>query len=131
MTRSLRLVVLAGLMAVGSDGAGAVTPVDAGWDEIARSSNGDCEMVVTGNGRFYRIAVSGLGAGEGARYRLSNGDMKPIDWQVRADSSGRFARYYVPFRALRQGGEVDVTLAGSSCSVGASFAWQRAGIVVQ
>lgn len=42
--------------------------------------------------RTYPIAVTGLGAGAAARYRLSNGDMKPLDWAVRADARDRFAR---------------------------------------
>jgi hypothetical protein len=103
-----------------------VAPVDSRWPEVAYVTDGDCAIVVTGNGRFYRISATGLGSDAPARYVLTNGDMTPIDWQVRADANGRFARYYLPFRWHRRGGEVTVTVSSERCAMSASFPWQRA-----
>ncbi len=60
-----------------------------------------------------------------ARYRVGNGDMTPIEWSVRAGSDGRFARYYLPFRANRDGGTVDVSVDAPDCAVSAAFEWRR------
>ena len=108
-----------------------VAPADSHWPEVARVADGDCAIVVTGNGRFYRIAASGLGPGAPGRYVLANGDMKPIDWLVRADASGQFARYYLPFRWHRRGGEVTVSVTSERCAISASFPWQRADAEAQ
>lgn len=110
--------------------AAAIAPIDSGWPEIARSTDGDCALAIASNGRFYRIEISGLGAGEGARYRISNGAMKPIDWQVRANGEGRFARYYLPFREISAGDDVTVSFASQTCNLSAGFAWQRGMVVV-
>lgn len=103
----------------------AAAMIDSGWPILAQASDADCELTVTGNGRFMLIAAEGLGAGQPAHYRLENGAMKPIDWSVRADASGRFARYYVPFRWGEQGGVVQVEVASASCRLSASFPWRR------
>lgn len=108
----------------------AARPVDAGWPEVARVEDGACTITVTGNGQAYLIAVEGLDPGEVARYRLTNGDMIPIDWSVRADAGGRFARYYMPFRWHRDGGTVNVSLESDSCSVSTGFDWRRATVKV-
>ena len=103
----------------------ALAAIDSGWAEVANAKSDDCELSVTGNGRTYRIDVTGLGAGTAARYRLRNGDMKPLDWLVRADAGGRFARYYVPFRWHRRGGTVQVAVDSGRCNLSASFDWTR------
>ena len=111
--------------------ATASVPIDAQWPEVARTQDGDCALSVTGNGRFYRIAASGLGSEAPARFFLSNGDMKPLDWSIRAAGDGGFARYYLPFRWHRDGGEVLVSVQSERCDLAATFAWQRAEVVVQ
>lgn len=108
----------------------AAQPVDAEWPEVASAEDGSCALSVTGNGQIYRIAIDGLQPGEAARYQLGNGDMRPIDWSVRADANGRFARYYMPFRWHHDGGMVNVMLSSADCAVSASFPWRRAGIRV-
>ena len=111
--------------------ATAAEPTDSGWPEVARAEGGGCALSVTGNGQFYRIAASGLGADAPGRFFLSNGDMKPLDWTIRATGDGGFARYYLPFRWHRDGGDVLVSLESAGCSLTTSFAWQRAEPVVR
>ena len=110
--------------------ATAAEPIDSGWPEVARAQDGDCELSVTGDGRFYRIAASGLGADAAGRFFLSNGDMKPLDWSIRAAGDGGFTRYYLPFRWHRDGGEVLVAVESARCSVSTTFAWKRVEVVV-
>ena len=109
----------------------AAAPIDASWSEVARDRDGDCRLSVTGEGRFFRIAGSGLTSGEAGRLVLTNGDMKPIDWRVRADRDGEFARYYLPFRWRRDGDTVAVSLASGSCELFAVFDWRRAEAAVR
>ena len=111
--------------------ATASEPIDAQWPEVARTQDGDCALSVTGNGRFYRIEASGLGAEAPGRLFLSNGDMKPLDWSIRAADDGGFARYYLPFRWHRDGGEVLVSVQSARCDLAATFAWERAEVVVR
>jgi hypothetical protein len=122
--------MLLSLLAVALAPAAIAEPIDAGWSEVARASDGDCELSVTSNGRFYRIAASGLGAGAPGRYFLSNGDMKPLDWSIRAANDGGFARYYLPFRWHRDGGDVLVSVQSERCVLAATFAWKRGEVVV-
>ena len=128
MTR-LMIAALA-LCALGTP-ALAVTPVDADWSEVARDRDGDCRLVVTGEGRFFRLAATGLAPGERARLYVANGDMKPLGWTVRADGNGAFARYYLPFRWHRGGDTVAVSLNGGGCELFAAFDWRRAGVIVR
>ena len=95
----LSLVVLS----LAARAATAADPVDSGWPEVARAEDGPCTLRVTGNGQFYRIAAAGMGSGAEGRMVLVNGDMKPLDWAVRATDDGAFARYYIPFRWHRDG----------------------------
>ena len=118
-------------LALSATTATASVPIDASWPEVARAQDGDCELSVTGNGRFYRIAASGLGSEAPAQFFLANGDMKPLDWSIRAAGDGGFARYYLPFRWHRNGGEVLVSVQSERCDLAATFAWQRAEVVVQ
>ena len=126
------LVVLASMaMGFAVAPATAANPVDSGWPQLSRVRDGACALSVTGNGQFYRIAASGLGAGAAGRLFLSNGDMKPLDWTIRATGDGGFARYYLPFRWNREGGNVVVSVESARCSVATGFAWQRAVVVVR
>ena len=127
----VRIAALA-LVALSFAGPGmAAGPVDAGWSEVAAARDGDCRMSVTGEGRFFRIAATGFAPGERGRLYLANGDMKPIDWIVRADRGGEFARYYLPFRWHRDGDTVAVALEAGSCSLSTAFDWERAGAIVR
>lgn len=130
MIRPLAILPLVALTLAAS-AASAADPIDANWPEVARVQDGDCELSVTGNGRFYRIAASGLGADAPGRFFLSNGDMKPLDWSIRSTSNGEFARYYLPFRWHRDGGDVLVSLESARCNLTTSFAWQRATVVIR
>ena len=129
MIRPFALVPMLALCLVAS-AAAAADPIDSGWPEVARARDGDCELSVTGNGRFYRIAASGLGADAAGRFFLSNGDMKPLDWSIRAAGDGGFTRYYLPFRWHRDGGEVLVAVESAQCAVSTTFAWKRVEVVV-
>ena len=130
MIRALALLPLIAL-SLAASAASATAPIDADWPELARVQDGNCELSVTGNGRFYRIAATGLDADTPGRFFLSNGDMKPLDWAIRSTGNGEFARYYLPFRWHRDGGDVLVSLESARCSLSASFAWQRAAVVVR
>ena len=130
MIRPLALLPILALTLAAS-AAAAAGPVDSAWPEVARAEDGDCTLSVTGNGRFYRIAASGLGADASGRFLLSNGDMKPLDWTIRATGDGGFARYYQPFRWNRAGGDVLVSFQSARCDLSASFAWRRAAVVVK
>ena len=111
--------------------AAAAEPVDASWSEVASDRDGECRLTVMSEGRFFRIAASGLGSGEPARFFLSNGDMKPLDWAVRGDGAGEFARYYLPFRWHRDGDTVAVSLKSRQCELFATFDWRRTPVVVR
>ena len=126
-----RILLSAFALAFAPAAAVAVEPIDAQWPEVARARDGDCELSVTGNRRFYRIEASGLGSQAPARFLLSNGDMKPLDWSIRAAGDGGFARYYLPFRWHRSGGQILVSVQSERCDLAATFAWQRAEVVVQ
>ena len=130
MIRPLALLPLLALNLAAS-AATAAGPVDSGWPEVARAEEGACALSVTGNGQFYRIAASGLGAGAPGRFFLSNGDMKPLEWTIRATGDGGFARYYLPFRWNRAGGDVLVSVESARCTISTGFAWQRAQPVVR
>ena len=130
MIRPLALLPLLALNLAAS-AATAAGPVDSGWPEVARAEDGDCALSVTGNGQFYRIAASGLGADAPGRLFLANGDMKPLEWTIRATGNGGFARYYLPFRWNRAGGDVLVSVEIARCTISTGFAWQRAEAVVR
>lgn len=123
------MVTLAASASLGS--AHAASPRDGDWPVVAEAADGDCALVITGNGQFYRVAATGLGPGASGRYVLQNGDMTPIDWAIRADDQGGFARYYLPFRWHRQGGTVTVTVTRPGCALTAAFPWQRATVAVR
>lgn len=130
MIRSLMLVPMLAL-SLASSAAAAADPIDSAWSQVARAQDGDCELTITGNGRYYRIAAIGLGADAPGRFFLSNGDMKPLDWSIRATGEGEFARYYLPFRWHRDGGDVLVSLTSPRCNLTTNFEWERARVVVR
>ena len=130
MIKPLHVLPLIALFFAAS-AAPAAGPIDSAWPEVARAQDGNCALSVTGNGRFYRIVASGLGAGAPGRLFLANGDMKPLDWTIRAAGDGGFARYYLPFRWRRDGGDVQVSVESARCNLSMSFAWQRAGVAVR
>ena len=126
------LVVLASMaMGFAVAPASAANPVDSGWSQLSRARDGACALSVTGNGQFTRIAVTGLGADALGRLILANGDMKPLDWTIRATGDGGFARYYLPFRWHRTGGDVTVSVESARCDLSTTFAWRRSGVVVR
>ena len=111
--------------------ASAANPVDSDWPQLSRVRDGACALSVTGNGQFYRIAITGLGADALGRLILANGDMKPLDWTIRATGDGGFARYYLPFRWHRTGGNVTVSVESARCDLSTTFAWRRSEVVVR
>jgi len=119
MRKTLAIVAMLALTAPAS------AAIDSGWPVLAEASDADCSLTVSGNGRFVLIAAGGLEPGDAVRYQLRNGDMAPIDWTVRADGSGRFARYYIPFRWGQRGGTVQVDVTSASCQLSARFPWER------
>ena len=129
----IRHIALAPILALSlaASAPAAADPIDSAWPEVARAQDGDCALSVTGNGRFYRIAASGLGADSPGRFFLSNGDMKPLDWSIRAAGDGGFTRYYLPFRWHRAGGDVLISVQSERCDLRTTFAWQRAEVVVR
>jgi hypothetical protein len=118
-------------LALAAGTARAAAPADGQWPEVARSTDGECTLSVTGNGQFYRIAASGLGPSADSRFVLSNGDMKPLDWSTRASGEGDFARYYLPFRWHRAGDPIRVTVQSERCALSTTFEWSRARGVVR
>jgi hypothetical protein len=124
---AIAAIVLAPGVTAPSHAAG---PVDSDWSEVARARDGECRLTVTGEGRFFRIAATGLESGQPARLFLANGDMKPLDWTIRADGQGEFARYYLPFRWHRGGDTVAVSLESGRCALFAAFDWRRAEVIV-
>ncbi|MFM5886469.1 MAG: hypothetical protein ACKOQ3_14275 [Novosphingobium sp.] len=117
-------------LATASAAPASGAPLGADWPVVAAASDGDCALEVTGNGKIFLIAATGLGAGTAGRYRISNGDMVPIDWTITATGGGRLARYYLPFRwghagERIEGGRVEVSIATADCSVRAAFPWKR------
>jgi hypothetical protein len=106
----------------------SVEPIDSHWAVIDRVSQDGCDLTVTGDGKVYLVTVTGMKPNMPARYLVANGDMKPINWRVNSDSSGSFARYYMPFRWHRPGGTVTVSVTSESCAISSSFEWSRAGV---
>ena len=129
----IRPIAILSILALGlaAGTATAAEPIDSGWLQVARSHDPVCVLSVTGNGQFYRIAASGLGSNAPGRLILTNGDMEPLDWTIRATGAGGFARYYLPFRWHRRGGEVTVAVESARCSVSTRFAWKRAEVTVR
>ncbi|MGD9665198.1 MAG: hypothetical protein AB7U34_08360 [Novosphingobium sp.] len=122
-------LLLAGLCLTASAAipAHAYDPIvlDRGWSRVAHDVSGSCEAEVGSNGQFYIIAIYGMAPYEQGRYFLTNGDMKPIDWRVKANGDGAFSRYYIPFRWSQRGGSVNVDFTSESCNIALAFDWAR------
>lgn len=103
----------------------AAAPIDEAWPLVSRVDDGDCTLEVRSNGRIYRIVADGLGSRADGRFRLTNDDMRPLDWSIEATESGRFARYYMPFRWHVRGGTVRVSVDSARCRLSTAFDWQR------
>ena len=54
-----------------------------GWERAAQFASEDCAGEVGTNGRFYVISASGFAPGEPAFLTITNGDMRPIEREVR------------------------------------------------
>ncbi len=121
MTRTL-LIALAALSLGGTSVSAEITDR---WPLLAFDRPPDCELQLVSSGKIIEIRASGLIPGESLRFTLTNGDMKPIDWQVYADGSGRWKKLYIPFRFGHDGGTVTAGIAASRCTLSASAPWTR------
>ena len=96
-----------------------------GWAQVDYTEAGNCRAEVRSNGQFYRIAGAGLEPGEVVSFHLANGDVKPVEYRIVADSDGAWRKFYVPFLWHRDGGTVVVDLDSASCNLALSFDWER------
>lgn len=125
----MRILLAATTLVFAASAAAAYDPIvlKRGWYRVDAFDNGNCAGEVGTNGQFYVISVSGFAAGEPAYLTITNGDMRPIERAVRADVTGRWQDYYIPFRPNRGEGDlVTVTVAGERCTVPLDFEWRRA-----
>jgi hypothetical protein len=100
--------------------------LERGWYRVASDQAPDCRGEVGTNGQFYVLSVSGLLPREAGRLQLLNGDMVPIDWNIRASDSGTWQHYYIPFRYNRgEGGTVLARVSTAECRLTLEFPWQR------
>ena len=123
------IIAVSILSALAATAAQAYDPIvlARGWERVDAFESEDCTGEVGTNGRFYVMSASGFAPGESAVLTIENGDMRPIEREVRADQAGEWRDYYIPFRPNRgEGGIVRVTLASASCVVPLSFEWSRA-----
>ncbi|WP_309622795.1 hypothetical protein [Novosphingobium sp.] len=95
------------------------------WPLLGFAGHSDCRLAIASSGRAMQIRATGLIPGETLRLVIANGDMKPIALSPRAGDDGALMRYYFPFRLNRDGGLVDVTVAGARCTLTASAPWTR------
>jgi hypothetical protein len=128
MNRLLRLTLP--LLTLAATSAGAAASIQSGWPLLAFDRESGCELQVVGNGKFLELRGSGFVPGESLSFSLSNGDMKPIAWQVFADGGGRWTKLYIPFRFGQPGGTVSVALSASRCTMTAAVPWQRSVRVI-
>lgn len=87
-------------------------------------------MTLRGNGKYMWIEVSGLIPGTRANFALSNEAMKPIAWNVLANSSGSWSTPYMPLLwniadGADGGGTVTIRLDAAGCELAASAPWKR------
>ena len=104
------------------------------WPVLARDWQGECQLDIVGNGKFMQLRAVGLAPGETARFGLTNAKMKPIDWQVRANSAGEWSLIYLPFlwgngdgtiRDAVSASTVAVSLTSADCTLSAAAGWKR------
>jgi hypothetical protein len=131
------LIALAAALAAGG-AAQARPPIVAKWPIVASDRQGGCELSIRSNGRIMWIEVEGLIPGSRARFGVTNLRMKPIDWNVLADSSGTWSTAYLPmlwsehygahFATVRQSestGTVAVKVDAPGCELAVSSGWRR------
>ena len=119
-------------LALSASSAAAYDPIviERGWYRVASDGASDgahgCRGEVRTNGQFYVLAATGLVTGEPGRLQIFNGDMPPIDRAVRANDSGAWQQYYIPFRPNRgEAGRVFARLSAPGCMLTFEVPWQR------
>ncbi len=95
------------------------------WPRVAQQADGTCDLQVRGNGKFFKIAVRGLYPSETARFELTNEDMTPIRFVLKADDSGEWTKYYLPFLWHHRSGTVGISVEGEECALNTAFSWTR------
>ena len=127
MPRFIPLLLAAATFGVLSGPAAAVDEIVAerGWQRVAYAEGEDCRAEVRGNGQIYRIVGAGLRPGETVRFHLTNADIPPVDYRIRAGQNGEWVKFYMPFLWNRAGGTVTVELDSASCSLELAFDWAR------
>lgn len=136
MKHLLPLAGLAALIAAGS--AQARPPIVAKWPIVASDRQDGCQLSIRSNGRIMWIEIAGLVPGSRAKFGVTNVRMKPIDWNVLADSSGTWSTAYLPmlwsehhgahFATVRQSestGTVAVKVDAPGCELAVSSGWRR------
>jgi hypothetical protein len=110
-------------------GAGASSAIAQQWlgptVAFVEEEETGCQLLIRGNGIYYKISAAGLAPGEEARFYVTNQDMRPIDRKVRANQGGGWAEFYVPFLAKYHAGSVEVTISSATCHVRTGFDWRR------
>ncbi len=128
-----RLALLALPVLLTASSAPARSLTDS-WPLLAFDRQDQCELQITGNGKFMQIAVKGMVPGTRAGFAMTNARMKPIAWNVLADSSGNWSTIYLPLlwgesdgtiRTQHSGGTVAVKLDSAGCTLSASAPWTR------
>ena len=124
---SARLLLAATASAAAAGPATAADPIveRRGWPQVALADGGDCAAEVRGNGKIFVIAGEGLQPGEEVRFRLTNADIRPLEYRLVADAKGAWSKYYLPFLWGRPGGTVTVSLQGARCTLSLTFDWVR------
>lgn len=117
--------ILFALVALIGSGGIAQASIQSSWPLLAFDSANDCELSIIGNGKFFELRAEGMIPGEALHFTLTNGDMKPIDWQVYASGTGRWSKLYLPFRFGRDGGTVTARIEAARCDLSASVPWTR------
>jgi hypothetical protein len=123
------LIAAASLTAFASSAAAAYDPIvlARGWYRVDAFRSENCAGEIGTNGQFFVISANGFAPGEPATLTITNGDMRPIEREVRANGEGWWRDYYIPFRPNRgEGDRVTVTLTGETCRVPLGLAWRRA-----
>lgn len=136
MYRPILAVLAVALLMVGP--AEARPPIVAKWPIVASDRQNGCELSIRSNGRIMWIEVEGLIPGSRAKFGVTNVRMKPIDWNVLADSSGTWSTAYLPmlwgehygahFATVRQSestGTVVVKVDAPGCELSVSSGWRR------
>ena len=114
-------VTLAALLAVPANSRSIIDT----WPPMAFDRDSGCELNISGNAQAFNIVATGMIPGEAVRFRLSNGDLKPIDRGVLANRDGALSQLYLPASSNRSSGHVTVSLEAATCTLSASAPWRR------